>query len=73
MRRKFSKDSIAKLRRAFRYLLHSNTSRALAQIERDPSLGCDEVQYLVRFHPHRRAVASAFAGPSRRLEEVMDE
>ena len=49
VRRKFSSDSIAKLRRAYRYLLHSNTSRALAQIERDPSLQCDEVQYLVDF------------------------
>ena len=36
VRRKFSSDSITKLRRAYRYLLHSNTSRALAQIERDP-------------------------------------
>ena len=72
VRRKFSSDSIAKLRRAFRYLLHSNTSRALAQIERDPSLKCDEVQYLVEFiRTSTRGVG--LRRPSRRLEEVADE
>jgi len=72
VRRKFSSDSIAKLRRAFRYLLHSNTSRALAQIERDPSLRCDEVQYLVDFiRTSSRGVG--LRRPSRRLEEVADE
>src|SRR6185503_19311153 len=49
VRRKFSPDAIAKLRRAYRYLLHSNTSRALAQIEQDPTLLCPEVQYVVDF------------------------
>jgi UDP-N-acetylglucosamine acyltransferase len=72
VRRKFSSDSIAKLRRAFRHLLHSNTSRALAQIERDPSLKCDEVQYLVDFiRTSSRGVG--LRRPSRRLEEVVDE
>ena len=33
VRRGFSPDAVAKLRRAFRYLLHSNTSRAIAQID----------------------------------------
>ena len=71
-RRKFSKDSISQLRRAFRYLLHSNTSRALAQIDRDPSLGCEEVQYLVHFiRSSSRGVG--LRRPSRRLEEVMEE
>ncbi|HXW06474.1 MAG TPA: acyl-ACP--UDP-N-acetylglucosamine O-acyltransferase [Vicinamibacterales bacterium] len=71
-RRKFSRDSIGKLRRAFRYLLHSNTSRALAQIERDPSLSCDEVQYLVDFiRSSSRGVG--LRRPSRRLEEVMED
>ena len=55
VRRGFSPDAIAKLRRAYRYLLHSNTSRALAQIERDPSLQCPEVQLPRRFHPHVEA------------------
>ncbi|MFL6281430.1 MAG: acyl-ACP--UDP-N-acetylglucosamine O-acyltransferase [Vicinamibacterales bacterium] len=72
VRRTFSSDSIAKLRRAFRYLLHSNTSRALAQIERDPTLQCDEVKYLVDFiRSSRRGVG--LRRPSRRLEEVADE
>jgi UDP-N-acetylglucosamine acyltransferase len=72
VRRKFSSDSIAKLRRAYRYLLHSNTSRALAQIERDPSLQCDEVQYVVNFiRTSSRGVG--LRRPSRRLAEVADE
>jgi UDP-N-acetylglucosamine acyltransferase len=72
VRRKFSSDSITKLRRAYRYLLHSNTSRALAQIERDPSLKCDEVQYVVDFiRTSSRGVG--LRRPSRRLEEVTDE
>jgi UDP-N-acetylglucosamine acyltransferase len=72
VRRKFSPDAIAKLRRAYRHLLHSNTSRALAQIERDPTLQCDEVQYVVDFiRTSRRGVG--LRRPSRRLEEVMDE
>ena len=71
-RRRFAPDAIAKLKRAFRFLLHSNTSRALAQIERDPSLQCDEVRYLVDF------IKSSSRGvglrrPSRRLEEVLEE
>ena len=71
-RRKFSKDSISQLRKAFRYLLHSNTSRALAQIDRDPSLGCAEVQYLVHFiRSSTRGVG--LRRPSRRLEEVMED
>ena len=72
VRRKFSPESIAKLRRAYRHLLHSNTSRALAQIERDPSLRCDEVQYVVDFiRTSTRGVG--LRRPSRRLEEVVDE
>ena len=51
MRRGFSKDTVTKLKRAFRYLLQSklNTTQALAQIESDPSLACPEVAYLVQF------------------------
>jgi UDP-N-acetylglucosamine acyltransferase len=72
VRRKLPQDAIAKLRRAYRHLLHSNTSRALAQIERDPSLRCDEVQYVVDFiRSSTRGVV--LRRPSRRLEEVMDE
>jgi UDP-N-acetylglucosamine acyltransferase len=71
-RRKFSKDAIGKLRRAFRYLLHSNTSRALAQIDREPSLHCDEVRYLTDFiRSSSRGVG--LRRPSRRLEELVEE
>jgi UDP-N-acetylglucosamine acyltransferase len=71
-RRKFSRDTINKLRRAFRYLLHSNTSRALAQIDRDPSLRCDDVQYLIDFiRSSSRGVG--LRRPSRRLEELVEE
>jgi UDP-N-acetylglucosamine acyltransferase len=72
IRRKFSQDAIAKLRRAYRHLLHSNTSRALAQIERDATLQCEEVQYVLDFiRTSSRGVG--LRRPSRRLEEVMDE
>jgi UDP-N-acetylglucosamine acyltransferase len=68
VRRKFSQDSIAKLRRAYRILLHANTSRALAQIEKDPTLQCAEVQYVVDFiRSSSRGVG--LRRPSRRLDE----
>ena len=43
--------TIARLKRAFRYLLQSklNTSQALEQIDGDPNLDCPEVAYLVEF------------------------
>jgi len=72
VRRKFSQDAIAKLRRAYRYLLHSNTSRALALIEQDPTLQCREVQYVVNFiRTSKRGVG--LRRPSRRLEELVEE
>ena len=72
IRRGFSQDTIAKLRRAHRILLHSNTSRAVAQIERDPSLQSPEVRYVVEFiRSSKRGVG--LRRPSRRLEEVVEE
>jgi UDP-N-acetylglucosamine acyltransferase len=72
VRRGFAPDAITKLRRAFRYLLHSNTSRAIAQIERDPSLRTEEVAHLVEFiRTSSRGVG--LRRPSRRLEEVVEE
>jgi len=72
VRRKFPPDSIDKLRRAYRILLHSNTSRALAQIDRDPKLRCPEVQYLVEFiHSSTRGVG--LRRPSRRVEDDVDD
>jgi UDP-N-acetylglucosamine acyltransferase len=72
IRRGFSQETIAKLRRAYRHLLHSNTSRALAQIERDASLRCDDVAYVVEFiRSSKRGVG--LRRPSRRLEEVLED
>jgi UDP-N-acetylglucosamine acyltransferase len=72
IRRGFSQDTIAKLRRAHRILVHSNTSRALPQIESDPSLQSPEVRYLVEFiRSSKRGVG--LRRPSRRLEEVVEE
>lgn len=51
VRRGMAPDVVAKLRRAYRYLLVSklNTSRALRAIDDDPALACPEVRYLVEF------------------------
>jgi UDP-N-acetylglucosamine acyltransferase len=68
VRRHFSPDSIEKLRRAYRILLHANTSRALAQIESDPSLQCEEVRYVVEFiKSSQRGVG--LRRPSRRVDD----
>jgi UDP-N-acetylglucosamine acyltransferase len=50
-RRGFTPNTITQLRQAYRYLLQSklNTTRALAQIEQDESLGAPEIRYLVDF------------------------
>jgi UDP-N-acetylglucosamine acyltransferase len=72
IRRGFAQDAITKLRRAYRVLLHANTSRALAQIERDPSLQSPEVAYVVNFiRTSKRGVG--LRRPSRRVEEVVEE
>jgi UDP-N-acetylglucosamine acyltransferase len=69
-RRGFTPDTIAQLKRAYRHLLQSNTSRALVQIEQDPSLTSPEVRYLVEF------IRSSSRGvilrrPTRRQEELV--
>ena len=72
MRRGFAPDVIGKLKRSFRYLLQSklNTTSALQQIERDRSLACAEVQYLVDFiRTSQRGVILRRA--TRRAEEVL--
>ena len=72
IRRGFSQDTIAKLRRAHRILLHANTSRAVAQIEGDPGLQSPEVRYVIDFiRSSKRGVG--LRRPSRRLEEVVEE
>lgn len=69
-RRGFTVDTINQLKRAYRYLLHSNTTHALAQIEADPTLSSPEVRYLVDF------IRSSSRGvilrkPARRTEELV--
>jgi UDP-N-acetylglucosamine acyltransferase len=51
VRRGFSKDSLTRLKRAYRYLLHSklNATQALQKIEADASIRCAEVDHLVAF------------------------
>jgi UDP-N-acetylglucosamine acyltransferase len=74
MRRRFPPDAVAKLKRAYRYLLQSklNTSRALKRIETDPGLRCAEVDYLVAFiRTSTRGVS--LRRPTRRAEELLAE
>jgi UDP-N-acetylglucosamine acyltransferase len=71
-RRGVAPDVIAKLRRSFRYMLQSklNTTGALKQIERDRSLACPEVQYLLDFiRTSQRGVI--LRRSARRAEEVL--
>ncbi len=74
VRRGVPPEIVSKLRRAFRYLLVSKltTSRALARIEDDPSLSCDEVKYLLDFiRASERGVVLRRA--SRRVDETIVE
>ncbi len=74
VRRGFTPAVVEKLKRAFRYLLQSklNTTSAIRRIERDPSLACPEVKYLVEFiRSSQRGVI--LRRPSRRAEEVLAE
>jgi UDP-N-acetylglucosamine acyltransferase len=73
-RRGLAPAVIEKLKRSFRYLLQSklNTTKALQQIQKDRSLACDEVQYLVEFiRTSQRGVVLRRA--SRRTEVLADE
>jgi UDP-N-acetylglucosamine acyltransferase len=72
LRRRMPADVVAKLRQAYRYLLTSklNTTRALAEIEQDPDLRCEEVSYLVEFiRTSSRGVV--LRRSSRRVEEMV--
>jgi UDP-N-acetylglucosamine acyltransferase len=74
VRRGFPPDVVAKLKRAYRLLMVSklNTSRALAEIEHDPALQCEEVRYLVNFiRSSKRGVV--LRRPTRRDEMVADD
>ena len=71
-RRGISSEVVTKLKRSFRYLLQSklNTTSALRQIERDRTLTCPEVQFVVDFiRASERGVILRRA--TRRAEEVL--
>jgi UDP-N-acetylglucosamine acyltransferase len=71
-RRGFSNDTVEQLKRAYRYLLQSklNTTRAINQIEQDPTLTSPEVQYLIDFiRTSKRGVI--LRRPTRRAEELV--
>ena len=71
-RRGISQDVIVKLKRSFRYLLQSklNTTSALRHIERDRTLACPEVEFVVDFiRTSERGVILRRA--TRRAEEVL--
>jgi UDP-N-acetylglucosamine acyltransferase len=70
VRRGFSGDTINQLKRAYRYLLQANTTRALARIEADPTLSSAEVRYLVDFirSSQRGAIVRR---PTRKTEELV--
>jgi UDP-N-acetylglucosamine acyltransferase len=73
-RRGFTPDTVSQLKRAYRYLLQSklNTTRALAAIERDPSLNAPEVAAVVDFiRTSKRGVI--LRRPTRRTEELVAE
>jgi UDP-N-acetylglucosamine acyltransferase len=71
-RRGFSADTIEQLRRAYRHLLQHNTTRALLEIESDPTLSAPEVRYLVDFiRDSRRGVI--LRRPLRRTEELVGD
>ena len=67
-------QTIAKLRRAFRYLLQSklNTTQALRKIEEDRTLRCPEVIYLIEFiRSSRRGVN--LRRPPKRIEAMVGD
>jgi UDP-N-acetylglucosamine acyltransferase len=69
-RRGFTPDTVNQLKRAYRYLLQSNTTHALAQIEGDPTLSSPDVRYLVEFiRTSQRGVI--LRKPTRRTEELV--
>lgn len=71
-RRGFSRDLIAKLSRAYRHLIHHNTSHAIALIEADPSLAVPEVAYLVDFIQRAGTRGVILRRPSRRPDDETD-
>jgi UDP-N-acetylglucosamine acyltransferase len=73
VRRRISADAITKLKQAYRYLLTSklNTTRALAEIERDPALKCAEVGHLVDFIRTSQRGVVLRRTPARRADDAV--
>ena len=70
-RRGFTPDTIDQLKRAYRYLVHANTTHALEQIEADATLTSPEVRYLIEFiRSSQRGVI--LRKPTRKAEELVD-
>jgi UDP-N-acetylglucosamine acyltransferase len=69
VRRGIPSDTIGRLKRAYRYLLHSklNATQALQRIEGDASVSCPEVAHLVAF------IRSASRGAILKRGKVSDE
>jgi UDP-N-acetylglucosamine acyltransferase len=68
-RRGMAPDTLVKLKRAYRYLLHSklNATQALQKIESDASVACAEVDHLVSF------IRTASRGAILKRGKVTDE
>jgi UDP-N-acetylglucosamine acyltransferase len=72
-RRGFSRELVTKLRKAYRQLIHHNTSRAIALIQKDPSLQVPEVQYLVDFIKSADKRGVILRRPSKKADGAEDE
>ena len=71
-RRGFTPETIDQLRRAYRFLLQMNTTRAVIEIDKDPTLSAPEVRYLVDFiRQSQRGVI--LRRPLRRTEELVGD
>ena len=72
-RRGFSRDLLAKLRKAYRQLIRHNTSRAIELIQNDPAMAVPEVQYLVDFIRTAAKRGVILRRPSRKADGVEEE
>jgi UDP-N-acetylglucosamine acyltransferase len=72
-RRGFSRELITKLRKAYRQLIHHNTSRAIALIQKDPSLAVPEVEYLIDFIRNAAKRGVILRRPSKKTDGLDDE
>ena len=75
VRRGLSTEVVRRLRQSYRYLLVSrmNTSQALAHIEQDETLACDEVRYLIEFIRSSRRGVTLRRGVRRQEDSAGDD